>query len=571
MYPRPGDRASSLIPPFAAGPRSTRVRQHFAGLQKKIGNQAVLRMLARSDRPSLSVQKLRPAISSGIQRNLAVSQTDHVHERGADRVAEPIMRVPLSSPAQSNTIQRKCACGGSGTECESCKDKREEGLLQRKTKSISPSSGVPAIVHEVLRSPGQPLDSATRAFFEPRFGRDFSGVRIHSNPRASDSASSVNALAYTVGNDIVFGSRQYSPATPVGRKLLAHELAHTVQQRSTAEHSRAALSIGGPATYAENEAERAADEIVSDRGVQVAGTAPMQLARHCTPPSVCAPSGVSGSATQADITGTAQEVASRARRRRMTPTRAIATGQGGRARQLEIFLEKQQPGRLANLQGIFIDHDISHSFEATTEDCAEWISKALPAGSATPAGMAGATKDCTFVHGNLNQEALAFNTTTAATIGGVPREVWRVETLQTLVHETEHPRFEAAHTSTPPGVTSPTCTRANILAEISELAAILSEFPFIFDAASAEASATGPLHRSMNRWFDSSIQTGSESIKGALLQMGCQCNCPEVDAFVVDTFNFESGSWSTPQKDALHRELRRPKWGLRWPLAPSTP
>jgi hypothetical protein len=88
-------------------------------------------------------------------------------------------------------------------------------------------------VHEVLRSPGQPLDTATRAFFEPRFGQDLSQVRVHADEKAAGSAQAVDALAYTVGRNVVFGRGQFSPGTAAGQKLLAHELAHTVQQSST--------------------------------------------------------------------------------------------------------------------------------------------------------------------------------------------------------------------------------------------------------------------------------------------------------------------------------------------------
>jgi hypothetical protein len=85
---------------------------------------------------------------------------------------------------------------------------------------------VPPIVHEVLRSPGQPLDAATRAFFEPRFGADFSNVRVHDDARAADSANRVNAHAYAVGNHIVFAPDCFAPGAAAGRHLIAHELAH---------------------------------------------------------------------------------------------------------------------------------------------------------------------------------------------------------------------------------------------------------------------------------------------------------------------------------------------------------
>jgi hypothetical protein len=94
----------------------------------------------------------------------------------------------------------------------------------------------PPIVHDVLKSPGRSLDAATRSFMEPRFGYDFSDVHIHTDARAAESAEAVGALAYTVGQDVVFGHGQYIPGTQAGRKLLAHELAHTVQQ----QHTRAA-------------------------------------------------------------------------------------------------------------------------------------------------------------------------------------------------------------------------------------------------------------------------------------------------------------------------------------------
>jgi hypothetical protein len=99
--------------------------------------------------------------------------------------------------------------------------KREDGAEE---------SHDPKAVEEGLRLAGQSLDPETRAFMEPRFGRDLSQVQIHTDAQAAKSAESVNALAYTVGRDVVFGAGQYQPATDSGRRLLAHELAHTIQQ-----------------------------------------------------------------------------------------------------------------------------------------------------------------------------------------------------------------------------------------------------------------------------------------------------------------------------------------------------
>src|SRR5881398_1945464 len=109
----------------------------------------------------------------------------------------------------------------------------ERIAAQRKTRAMqgvdmnsTPVNTVPSIVHDVLNSSGQPLDEGTRAFMEPRFGHDFSQVRVHTDERAAESAEAVNALAYTAGQDVVFGGGQYEPGTNEGKKLLAHELTH---------------------------------------------------------------------------------------------------------------------------------------------------------------------------------------------------------------------------------------------------------------------------------------------------------------------------------------------------------
>lgn len=161
-------------------------------------------------------------------------------------------------------LQRKCACGqhtGAGGECESCRKKRQAGTLQRAAVSNAPVTAVPPIVHEVLRSPGRPLDAATRAYLEPRFGHDFSHVRVHTDMRAAESALAMNALAYTVGRDVIFGTGQFAPETVSGRHLLAHELTHVVQQGLvTSSHE---LELGKPGDAFEKEAEQTSNSLVS--------------------------------------------------------------------------------------------------------------------------------------------------------------------------------------------------------------------------------------------------------------------------------------------------------------------
>lgn len=146
--------------------------------------------------------------------------------------AKPVTPVARSfTPARSFVLQRKCACGspaGTKNECE-CGDKKPP--LQRKASGPGSTHDIPSSVSSVLNTSGHPLDSGTRSFMESRFGHDFGGVRIHSDSQAAESARDVDAQAYTVGQDVVFGSGKYQPDSHSGRELLAHELAHTVQQR----------------------------------------------------------------------------------------------------------------------------------------------------------------------------------------------------------------------------------------------------------------------------------------------------------------------------------------------------
>jgi hypothetical protein len=160
-------------------------------------------------------------------------------------------------PIIKGVLHRACGqCTTAGDECAECSKNRRP--LQSSTQTLEletrNSGGVPPIVHEVLRSPGQPLDAETRAFMEPRFGHDFSRVRVHTDSNAAESARAVNALAYTVGRDVVFGVGSYAPHTAPGRLLLAHELAH-VAQSAVQVAAANPLAVGRADSWHEREAE----------------------------------------------------------------------------------------------------------------------------------------------------------------------------------------------------------------------------------------------------------------------------------------------------------------------------
>jgi hypothetical protein len=138
-------------------------------------------------------------------------------------------------------------------------------------------------VAEILRSPGQPLDIGTRAFMEPRFGYDFSQVRVHTDVKATESARAVNALAYTVGRHVVFDARQYAPGTSDGRRLIAHELAHVLQQRENGLFNATHLRVNSPQDLAEREAENTATLVTSGSDAKVPTYGQPQFQRQTSP------------------------------------------------------------------------------------------------------------------------------------------------------------------------------------------------------------------------------------------------------------------------------------------------
>lgn len=168
--------------------------------------------------------------------------------------------LPLPAPARGGPSRSTSASAGSAEDYE-----RSEGLSAERPTGVSQlqsNQRLPGLVQDVAHSPGQPLDVETRAFFEPRFGHDFSRVRVHSDAKAAESARAMDALALTVGNDVMFASGEFAPQTWPGRRLLAHELTHVVQQRFGTFQGSAAV----PAESHEHEANKVANQIMLGGG-----------------------------------------------------------------------------------------------------------------------------------------------------------------------------------------------------------------------------------------------------------------------------------------------------------------
>jgi hypothetical protein len=187
-------------------------------LQRTIGNQAVQRML-QTHPGELGASRIPvgpPAVGPA-QTKRAIDEPGHEFEREAYRVAEDVMRMPEPG------LQRPSKEPAPGPEHLQIKPVGPGDLGQ---------TAIPPSVDDALSSHGQSLDPATRAFMEPRFGRDFSQVRVHSGAAAEQSAQDVNAKAYTAGQSVVFGEGRFAPGTHEGRRLIAHELAHVAQQEA---------------------------------------------------------------------------------------------------------------------------------------------------------------------------------------------------------------------------------------------------------------------------------------------------------------------------------------------------
>ena len=256
--------------PHRQSTRSTSAGHTMLELQRAVGNQAIQRLTS----------------SPLIQAKLQISTPGDPSEQEADRVADSVMRMPSPQPTEEEKketiatkpavplavredddeqkVQRRC------TQCEEEDQKHPGGMVHRQsatdqlpdddevkeqqvqssgTQTATPkvTTSVAANIH-AMNGGGHPLPATTRAFFEPRFGTDFSQVRVHTDSRAAATANSIQARAFTVGSNIAFGAGQYAPESGEGRHLLAHELTHVIQQNGSQPSAMRQVSVRGAST-----------------------------------------------------------------------------------------------------------------------------------------------------------------------------------------------------------------------------------------------------------------------------------------------------------------------------------
>jgi len=552
-----------------------------AHLHSAYGNQVLLRMRAPSARgQSCSVSQLS---SPRLQTKLTINQPGDAFKQEADPVANQVIRMPdpVQAPVHPNragsalTLQRKCACGGSDAECAACKEERE-GSLQRAATQPGAPGAVPAMVHELLRSGGQPLDLTTKEFFEQRLGHDFSRVRIYTDARAAESARAVNALAYTVEQNIAFAEGHYSPATMGGRRLLAHELAHTVQSGVGRGSPR---EISDPNEFSEKEAERVAGSIFSNsletcEPLALATQGTQRLYRQSVPPPAgrytgyqpfpappappppCLISADCGKEIPGSSTDFAHKVYAAA------PPTTTPSAPGAPpptptpAANVKAFGDKIDPTLLSGIDKVLVNPALTGVAGAISTNCA----------GAAPEATGPA---CIEVPDQLEKQAAKFNTTKDPMIDGWPRTDWETNTHSSLTHEVAHTKFAKA----PPvkgGYTTnvqnvPNYSPGIFSYELGEMNSQISEYPIKYAAAMKSSNVPAQQEAAVRRWIDDHINHPQEGFRGMLKKLRCVSPCDVVDNGVRKVFAGQSTGWTKAMKDLFVSEVSDPKNGLDWP------
>ena len=455
--------------------------------------------------------------------------------------------------------------------------------MQRRAKNGSGlTTGVPPVVHDVLNSPGQLLPSATRKFFEPRLGRaargiqagppvssaseltvtqpgdryekeadrfaevalrpeaaqskgsraplyDLSRIRIHTDQPAAEAATAVDAHAFAVGDHLVFGAGSFDAGSASGLRLIAHELAHTMQQApGLARQARGPCY--GP--------DICTDLITPSKLLAQAQTNPENEKKRDDRKKLC---------------------------QKTPPDPACkADGHGAPATQAEKLLRASDVSRTLPGVKVLVDQDVESDFRALTISCDQFMPP-----------ITGATT-CITIPEKMEQEATQFNSTMDPKIGGKERGLWRERTLEILTHESEHARFGAARGAGTLLARLPACANQDTLSAMNELVAMLNEFPLRMERIRTRVSlSSADRTEELDEWGAHRISGKKQSISVSLYTVGCVCNCTDSDKMIKETVDFATSAWTKEQKDDLNREINDPRWSslrLRWPYrAPAAP
>jgi hypothetical protein len=507
-------------------------------LQQIFGNQATLRLLSPealgriAKEPQASGTALPTADRTGLipanrnvfaggEPDLRVSTPGDRHEQEADQVAQQALHPAEQQPQRRNFRAPGCS------ECRAAQPATKSPVRQTSRDRTDDGIAAPAEVGEALHSSSAPLDPQTQTLFEASFGHDFRAVRVHTDAAAADSARALNARAYTVGTALVFADGQYRPATPGGRQLLAHELAHVVQQ------------------------SRFADPMVQ---------------RACSPAAECAKpvqGARIGSATQFGQQVQQTTAPKLAAKRRQTAAQAQSSGHGRRAVEVEKLFREQLPDQRRLIHDVFLDDTLPAEAGALHTDCHAWADDHLPK-DADKSAFEGATHGCIFVPQQLEQQAAIYNHHPEQQPDRtLSRDEWlQWVLLRPLTHEVTHERFTGAHISYP---SYGDCNQRTLAKELGELAAVISEFPIVNQLKPDLIDA----------WSDARLKdprreaTHTESIAGSIREIRCSCECGDADALVRAAFAVAAASWTEDDKQAFHAYMvlgKGREYGVPWPF-----
>jgi hypothetical protein len=440
--------------------------------------------------------------------SIHIGAVDDPLEREADQIADRVMRMPANAPDAGSL-----PTGPSGT-----------GLLRKATSTL-PQPHAPSIVHNVLNSPGQPLDRPTRNFFEPRFGCDLSQVRIHTDADAARSAQSVQAQAWTVGQHITFGPGMYSPSNPAGRGLLAHELVHTLQLQ---------------------------------------GSQPTQLQRVCATGAACA------APIKGDTGRFLEKIAlegEAARKKKGPPPPG-----GGPTPCIDPRHKKPATSytKMANdagasippeVSGIFIDACLTPSAGAVSSTCISF-GDTPPGTDGTPPG-ADAAKDCIAVHATDEDNAAAI---LAKPTRSAQDNQTVLDSAVVVTHEAQHTHFDANAVALVPAAAdcnldtvifhgptpAPLGRDYTVESYLSEISAETAEFTPVFQNSKATGKSGALQDEERNVTFNP-----GENILGDIKALQCKCECATVDKFVGQVFADATKSWPPDQTLEFQRAMTR--------------
>ena len=511
-----------------------------------------------------------------LQTKLRINEPGDVYEQEADRVAEQVMRMPAAGvnrprrESGSPLVQRRATGGGTG-------------VLE-----------APPIVHDVLHSPGHPLDAATRAFFELRFGHDFSRVRIHADEKAAQSARVIHARAYTVGQRVVFAEGQYRPTTEGGASLLAHELTHTIQQapRSSRGGSETPFEI---VRRQEPSISRQEDEISRIlRG-------PVERARRFEPrlrphvpraplePAAPMPRGSprcgvtpcnQSPACSVHIPGSAWDFVHRVGTAEERTRQSLGAQAAIRpSTEFASFVRTVRPRVFNIVAGINVNPALDAPDQASAQvgpcrvgnpprttrgACIEIPGYAEEGARQFNAGQAEIPADqrCVERARDLERESLVTSQAQGRNIQACDRDLWSKWEQRMLDHELGHEEFDRLRLT-------PIRTVDQVSQfELNELFANLSEWPQSYRWAARQRVSEARRQAYLRDQVDEMVTNGREDIRGMLRKLRCLNPCNDVNAAVRAVWNAVSASWPPEMRTALLRELTDPERHLGWLVPP---